>query len=103
MPGQGERECGRCHTMFRLSGPGLDHGSAAACGDAVLGRYSWALAGIESTARGSFDGLPVGVFDQCVWGATSKLAHVRPRIWSRVPTRYTLCVGPAGEAVYSHR
>jgi len=59
--------------------------------------------GTVSTARGSFDGLPVGVFGQPAWGATSKLAHVRPRIWSGVPIRYMLCVGPAAEAVYGHR
>ena len=84
--------------MFRLPGPGLDHGSAAACGDAVLGRYSWALVGIESTARGSFDGLPVGVFGQCVWGATSKLAQARPRGAPPVPTGYTLCREAVGKA-----
>lgn len=59
--------------------------------------------GTVSTTRGSFDGLPVGVFGQCVWGATSKLAQARPRKWSWVPNRYILCVGPAREAVYGHR
>ena len=73
-----------------------------------VGTASWVRTrghwvGTESTARGSCDSIPVGVFGQSAWGATSKLAQARPRKWSWVPTRYILCVGPAREAVYGHR
>ena len=93
-------------TVTRLSAC-LDRASTTVARQRV-GTASWVRTrgywvGTESTARGSFDDLPVGVFGQRVWGATSKLAQFRPRIWSWVPNRHTLCVVPARDAGYGRR